>query len=116
MTKTKELQIAKCKRWRLKNPRQFLLGQARCRARERGLECTITLEDIIIPDKCPVFNTPITLGKDRKNSPSLDRVDNTKGYIPGNVQVISYLANRMKSNCTTEQLWQLYQYSKNQHP
>ena len=37
-------------------------------------------------------------------SPSVDRIDPTKGYVRGNVRVISYLANRMKSNATVDQL------------
>ncbi len=37
-------------------------------------------------------------------SPSLDRLDNTLGYIPGNVQVISWKANQIKSNATLQEL------------
>ena len=37
-------------------------------------------------------------------SPSLDRIDSTKGYVPGNVWVISNKANRMKSNAAAEEL------------
>jgi hypothetical protein len=45
---------------------------------------------------------------------SLDRVDNTKGYIPGNVRVISRKANLMKSSLTLDVLEKLIKYIKNE--
>lgn len=83
-------------------------NRAQQRAKRRGLECTITPDDIHIPDVCPILGCKLethpghTGGKD--NSPTLDRIDNTKGYIPGNVQVISSLANRMKLSADPETL------------
>jgi UDP-N-acetylenolpyruvoylglucosamine reductase len=38
------------------------------------------------------------------NAPSLDRIDSARGYVPGNVQVVSHKANTMKSNASTEEL------------
>jgi hypothetical protein len=45
---------------------------------------------------------------------SLDRVDNTKGYIPGNVRVISRKANIMKADLTVDLLEKLINYIKNE--
>lgn len=59
-------------------------------------------EDVTIPDVCPVFGTPFI--RNTKFAASVDRIDNTKGYIRGNIQVISRLANSMKNNATQEQL------------
>lgn len=37
-------------------------------------------------------------------SPSLDRIDSSKGYVKGNVRVISARANMLKNNATVEEL------------
>lgn len=88
------------------DPRKKMLRAARKRAKEYGRECTITLADIIVPPLCPLLGVPITVGtaKVHNNSPTLDRKDSTKGYVPGNVWVISWRANRMKSDSTLEEL------------
>lgn len=81
--------------------------RAKRRARKKGLEHTITHVDIVIPSHCPLLGIPLiknqgTGGND--NSPSLDRIDSTKGYTPDNIWVISYKANTIKSNATLEEL------------
>jgi hypothetical protein len=94
------------------DPRRKMLYAARSRARQSGIECTITVDDIEIPELCPALGIPLrsTLGQGSLppnklyNSPSLDRVDNSKGYIPGNVRVISMRANDLKRNATAEEL------------
>ena len=69
------------------------------------MEFTITKEDIVIPDKCPLLGIDIIpKAKDRTHSPSLDRIDSQKGYIKGNVQIISNRANRIKSDATIEEI------------
>jgi len=64
---------------------------------------------------CPVLKIKLDWGMsgrtgDRTKSPSLDRIDSTKGYIKGNVRIISNLANSMKNNATPEQLNQFSRY------
>lgn len=80
--------------------------RAKDRAKKYNYEFNITEDDIIIPDKCPLLNIPIFCGdKDNyENSPSLDRIDNTKGYIKGNVWVISKKANSMKNSASFSEL------------
>lgn len=85
----------------------LLYNVAKSRCRKNGREFTITKEDVVIPEFCPVLGCKIdtSRGKGRqRNGASLDRIDNTKGYIPGNVWVISALANRMKQDATIEEL------------
>jgi hypothetical protein len=94
--------------YRINNPEKRILTIARNRAKDNGLEFSIGVEDIIIPDVCPLLNIPLhaNVGKGRAgpNSPSLDRIDATKGYIKGNVWVISYRANAAKNNLSLEEL------------
>lgn len=70
----------------------------------RELDFNLDKEDIIIPEVCPLLGIPLVFGGKPYNSPSLDRIDNTKGYVKGNVWVISKMANVMKQNATIEQL------------
>ena len=54
---------------------------------------------------CPALGIRLSLLKEgRTHSPSIDRIDSSKGYTPDNIQVISTLANRMKQNATPDQL------------
>lgn len=74
-------------------------------ALKRGYEWTITIDDVPIPEVCPLLGIPLVMGnKYRWNKPSIDRIDSTKGYTKDNVWVISVLANTMKSIATKEQL------------
>lgn len=46
----------------------------------------------------------------RRNSPSIDRVDNNKGYVVGNVQIICWGCNEDKSHLTLEKLERFIRY------
>jgi hypothetical protein len=78
-------------------------------AKRRGLEHTITLDDIQIPTYCPVLGYYLRGGEGLRHhaSPSLDRIDTSKGYVPGNVWVISWRANNLKADATPDELIQL---------
>lgn len=82
-----------------------MLSSARRRAAAKGWEFNLTVDDVRIPAVCPVFGTRFHFGVGKTDqSPSLDRIDNARGYVRGNVIVVSELANRMKSNSTIAQL------------
>lgn len=74
------------------------------RAKRENILFTISEKDIIIPDICPYLNIPIKYEGNRDDSPSLDRINNLLGYIPGNVMVISNMANSMKRDASIKQL------------
>jgi hypothetical protein len=71
-------------------------------SRAEGITFNLTIDDLSMPDSCPVLGIPLELSEWGRsdNSPSLDRLVPSRGYVPGNVKVISFLANRLKSNCT----------------
>lgn len=103
----KESRAVVIREWQQNNPEYTLFNAARTRAKARNLEFNIEREDVVIPTHCPIMGIEITSikGEGRvKSNPSLDRIDPTKGYVKGNVQVICDLANRMKQNATLEEL------------
>lgn len=80
---------------------------AKARAKKFGLPFTIEVSDIVIPAHCPVFPyLELKVNKEHcaDNSPSLDRIVPDKGYVKGNIVVISHKANTIKQNCTSKEL------------
>lgn len=109
------------RKYSLKHPERVLHRTAKARASKKGLEFNIDYSDIVLPEVCPILGIPIILSDGfgtrggKMNSPSLDRIDNDKGYVKGNVQVISHMANSMKFTANKEQLlafanWILKEY------
>lgn len=95
--------------WCRENIASKLYSVAKQRAKKRQQEFSIDKSDIILPTHCPVLGIELKYnqgtgagGKD--NSYSLDRIDQDKGYIKGNIQVISHKANSMKFTATKEEL------------
>jgi len=98
---------------------QNLLSQALWRAKKRGLSFDRDLF-IILPSNPPLFcaccgrEIDYSLGRkrNRKFSPSLDRINNEEGYTVKNVRVVCFDCNDMKSNHTIETLEMLLRYVK----
>ena len=99
--------------WRTKNPKSYMLHNAKSRAKKKNLEFDLTVEDFDIPEFCPVLGLKLeqTWGEGCKdNKPSLDRIDSSKGYVRGNVQVMSWRANNLKSDGTLEEFLKLTEF------
>lgn len=79
---------------------------AKARASSAGVPFSITADDIVIPQLCPVLGAPLIVGQSQATdwSPSLDRVMPAMGYVKGNIIVISNRANRIKNNATIPEL------------
>lgn len=102
------------RRWRLGHPEHHLHKLAKARAKRSGVEFDIDIEDVVIPTRCPILDIELYpgVGKRSDNSPSLDRIDNSRGYVKGNVAVISWKANNLKKDLTEQHLELLLRYVK----
>lgn len=104
------------KNWHRGNPARSYALAAKGRAGRAGLPFDLTEDDIIFPEVCPVLGIPLIFQEGRvrtDNTPSLDRLIPEKGYVKGNVQIISWRANRLKNNGTLEELEKIVTYMKN---
>lgn len=87
------------------DPQYRIFKSSKSSARTRRLFHNIKQSDIPMPKYCRYLGILLDYSSSYKdNSASIDRIDSTKGYTKDNIQVISMLANRMKSNATNEQL------------
>jgi hypothetical protein len=109
-----EPQQRKFQMFKRSSPKFYLLKNAKARAKLKSLECTITVNDFEIPEYCPCFGMRLEFGDKHycEESPTLDRIDNAKGYVPGNVQVVSWKANRLKNNATRQDIETLLDWIK----
>jgi hypothetical protein len=105
----------KSKQWHRENPEKSLWVAAKSRARRQGLPFNIEVTDVVFPKVCPILGIPILSaqeGKRSDNTPSVDKIIPSKGYVKGNVMVISWRANRLKSDASLEELEKLCEYLK----
>ena len=92
--------------------RYQMRANAKKRAEAAGLPFALAVDDIVIPDVCPILGVPLDKPTGTKTgptdyAPSLDRIRPALGYVPGNVRVISYKANRLRNNGTFIEIMQV---------
>lgn len=99
---------------RVSDPRMNILSSARRRAKLKGIEFSITTDNIVVPTVCPILGIPLVVNEKhaKENSPTLDRVDVSKGYIPSNICVISARANRLKNDASLDEMRAVIAYSE----
>mgnify|MGYP003646625470 CR=1 FL=1 len=111
----KERQAGYLKDWernkRKNNPEYYLWKSAKKRSRDKDLDFDIEVSDIIIPQFCPLLHIPLIhrtgLRKAQPDAPSLDRLDNSLGYVKGNILVVSWRANKLKADAEFQELQRL---------
>lgn len=97
---------------------QMLVNASKQRAVLKNREHSITVDDLLAlwptDGNCPVFGFPLQFnsGGFRETSPSVDRIDSTRGYTLDNIQILSWKANRIKSYATVEELEAVVSFMK----
>lgn len=97
------------RKYATRSSEQLLWDAAKSRANKKGVPFSIKIEDIVIPEYCPVLGKLLDRstaeeGRDRDLRPTMDRFIPELGYVPGNINIISNRANRIKSNATAEEI------------
>lgn len=105
---------------------RWLLERIRSKCKKLSIPFNLVVSDIVIPEVCPVLGRPLKFGVSRTqsyerrgmapptdDSPSVDRIDSTKGYTKDNIIVVSWRANRIKGNATPEELVMLADFYTN---
>lgn len=99
------------------NRLKIAIKQARERLRGTDVPVTITVKDLLpLPSYCPVLGIEIRYCQGKigfiDHSPSMDRIVPRLGYVPGNVRIISWRANRLKQDATLDELLAIVSYIK----
>lgn len=81
-------------------------------ATRTGWEWTIQFGELNWPSHCPILGIELDYFAEgrQENSPSFDQIDAGKGYVKGNVHIISWRANRIKNDGTSKEHRQIADY------
>jgi len=88
---------------------KIIYNRAKSRAKKNNIEFNLDIEDIIIPEKCPIFNKKL-IYNDHNWSPSIDRINSNLGYVKGNIIIVSNRANFIKNNASVEELYAIAKF------
>lgn len=81
---------------------RYKFSRKKANATRVGYTWTVEFGEINWPTHCPILGIELDYFAEsrQENSPSFDRLDNTKGYEPQNVLIVSWRANRIKNDGT----------------
>lgn len=90
----------------------YLYKSAKSRSKKYNIIFNLELNDIVIPDMCPVLGIQLVQGDKVSfdGSPTVDRIIPELGYTKGNIIIVSMKANRIKNNSTLDELKKVYEY------
>ena len=105
------------------NPESYqlsnMVGKSKIRAKEKNLAHNIDvkyLRSLGLPSHCPYLGIKLrwkaqcglgVKGGAFPDSPSIDRIDSSKGYVKGNVIIVSHRANAIKHNANEQELYKI---------
>jgi hypothetical protein len=100
-------------KWNNKEHRKSLIYQTmrekfrkkKANATKTGAEFTVDFGELTFPTHCPILGIELDYFAENRaeNTVSFDRIDSNKGYISGNVVVVSWRANRIKNDGTADE-------------
>lgn len=86
----------------------YIIRNIKSSAKIRKLDFNLEYTDLELPETCPILRIPLKYRNEGKSQnfdyATVDRIDNSKGYIKGNVIIVSRLANAMKNEASFNQL------------
>lgn len=98
----------------LAGTKQYIMWKtAKGRAKKEKIPFNLEPSDIEITATCPVLGITLLWNNKKQrndNSPSLDKIIPTLGYVKGNTRTISWRANRIKSDATLVELEKITNY------
>lgn len=107
------------------NRKRWLLERIRSKCNKNDIPFDLTIEDLAIPERCPVLGIPLKFGvktdsvfRNKRgvevpyDSPSVDRIIPEKGYVKGNIIIVSYRANMLKGDASLEEIVALSDFYK----
>ena len=101
-----------------KNPFPQMRSNAKIRSKQDGRIFDVSTEYLksIFPkdSRCPVlgvkFDMSYKKGGVRKYSPTVDKIIPEKGYVEGNLIIVSHIVNRLKSDANYEEMEKILKY------
>jgi len=100
--------------------RKVILRAAKMRSKKKNLEFNLTLEYLINikNNTCPILGHKILYmsGVDKNRSASLDRINPNKGYVMGNVKIVSFEGNTLKNRNDINSTYNVMKYQISSTP
>lgn len=105
-SKIKEVATQNMRKYRAERPKNVIVAVKKAYCKKHGIPFDLTVDDFEIPEYCPLLGIKLVrnIGSAKDDSPELDRIVPSKGYVKGNVWIISRKANRIKYTASIDEI------------